>query len=511
MMNTGTQTQPKLYTIPGDPAKAAEFLRQFGEPWSYSRSGIPEALNQIHYAAAYAARKRVRYSPGQHAYAQYSEATGKWELADEAFLSLELAQMVRDDLRKASTHSEHDREADRTANADPDCLAGKITGTFLSAVLKLVKGFGWQKLSCPGIVLHLSNGMLHLDDAKAECRPFNPAYLSESGSRVAYKEGATCPRFLKELLEPALSPEDISLVQRYAGQCLLGFNLCQGIMLVRGTAGGGKSQLVNVLEGIVGLHNVTELRTEHLGGRFEVSALAGKTLVTGKDVSSDFFNRPAASKLKALVGGDGVQGERKYKNRRVDVRGTLNVIVTSNSRLNLRLDQDREAWRRRLLVVDFCNKPPAVPVAEFATELLQSEGPGILNWCIAGMQALLAELKTRGRIQMTDAQARRVDDLLEESEGPRYFVENCVERRPGANVTSHELYVAYLDMCERIGWRKVLQTAFQKLLVDLMPEIHRSERRTDIARQGTNRRGYANVAVRTASAEAEPAAGKAAA
>jgi phage/plasmid-associated DNA primase len=71
-----------------------------------------------------------------------------------------------------------------------------------------------------------------------------------------------------------------------------------------GTPGGGKSTVVNIIEGIVSLFNVTELRLEHMGSRFELQRLIGKTLLTAKDVRSNFLNIPGASKLKALVGND---------------------------------------------------------------------------------------------------------------------------------------------------------------------------------------------------------------
>ena len=74
------------------------------------------------------------------------------------------------------------------------------------------------------------------------------------------------------------------------GQCLLGDNPSQRFLLITGTAGGGKSTLVNVIEQLVTRQNCTELRLEHMHGRFENSRLVGKTLLTGKDVKAGFLS-----------------------------------------------------------------------------------------------------------------------------------------------------------------------------------------------------------------------------
>ena len=101
-------------------------------------------------------------------------------------------------------------------------------------------------------VIHLANGMLHLDDGP-ELRPFSPDYYSRNACPIPWDPEAECPRFMSELLGAALEPEDISLLQRWCGALLLGGNQAQKIMLFTGTPGGGKSTLVEIIESIIGL------------------------------------------------------------------------------------------------------------------------------------------------------------------------------------------------------------------------------------------------------------------
>jgi phage/plasmid-associated DNA primase len=109
---------------------------------------------------------------------------------------------------------------------------------------------------------------------------------------------------MNELLRTALSDEDIDLLQRWVGSVLLGGNPAQRFMILTGTAGGGKSTVISILELIVGLLNITQLKTDQLGEKFEQSRFLGKQLLCGKDVPGDFLEQRSTGHLKALIGGD---------------------------------------------------------------------------------------------------------------------------------------------------------------------------------------------------------------
>jgi phage/plasmid-associated DNA primase len=63
--------------------------------------------------------------------------------------------------------------------------------------------------------------------------------------------------------------------------------------------------------------------------------------------------------LKAIVGGDLLEAERKNTNYRFQLPGAFKVVVTSNTRLTLRVEGDRGAWRRRLAIIEY-EKPRTV-------------------------------------------------------------------------------------------------------------------------------------------------------
>jgi hypothetical protein len=74
--------------------------------------------------------------------------------------------------------------------------------------------------------LPVANGMLRLSDRTL--LPFSPSYRCRHKLAVAY-DGAAFPRnFMETLLQPALNPADIFLIQRFAGLSWLGV-VCLGL------------------------------------------------------------------------------------------------------------------------------------------------------------------------------------------------------------------------------------------------------------------------------------------
>jgi putative DNA primase/helicase len=218
-------------------------------------------------------------------------------------------------------------------------------------------------------------------------------------------------------------------------------------------------------------------------------------VLTGKDVPSNFLNCRGANVVKTLVGGDRLSAEIKGGNRRFDIVGQFNCIITSNCRLHVQLDGDTGAWRRRLLLIDYELPPPDKPIPEFDRLLIHAEGPGILNWCVAGAAGLLAELRDTGRIAMTDEQHNRVDSLLMASDSVAAFVRDSVHPQAGADVTVDELTTAYNVFCERRGWQAKTIRQFQNELPNTIMDAYRRPKRTDVRRDGKNARGFTGIGV----------------
>lgn len=283
--------------------------------------------------------------------------------------------------------------------------------------------------------------------------PFSPSYQRRNKLSVNFLAGAKCGRFLKELMLPAMSEADLDLLQRWSGLALLGENLAQRIMLLTGTAGGGKGTFIRVLCGVIGMENIGELRTKHLDkSRFELGLLAAKTLLYGGDVPADFLNEEGASALKKITGGDPISPEHKNSGTTRTLECRFNVVVSANCRLRVRLEKDVTAWRRRLVIIDYVNPPTARPIADFDKILLRDEGPGILNWMLAGMKKLEAD---GWELKLNDEQQARVDSLLLESDSVMVFTRDMFVKDPNLTATSSDAFDAYTEYCQERGWTPV--------------------------------------------------------
>lgn len=340
-------------------------------------------------------------------------------------------------------------------------------------------------------VIHVANGMLEIKpDGQLELHPFDPSYYSRNRCEIEYQPDANCTRFLTELLATALNPEDIDLLQRYCGQCLLVDNFTQTFLVLTGTAGGGKGTIVNLVQRVIGSVNCVEIRTNHLGERFELGRFINKTLLIGSDVPSGFLLGKNAGVIKSLCGHDTLTAEIKGVQEGVDLKGRFNLIITANDKLRMNIDGDADAWKRRVLWIIF-NKPPvAEPIPNFDDILLHEEGPGILSWMIEGAVKIIQH-KFEG---LSDSLSR-VDELLRESDSVYGFLTECVVRDSEAKTPAWVLVDHYERWCKEQDWVPVPQPKSNAQMRAGIAKLFNITQSNDIEFGSCTRRGYHGIRI----------------
>jgi len=265
-------------------------------------------------------------------------------------------------------------------------------------------------------------------------------------------------------------------------------------MILTGTAGGGKSTLMEVFENVIGPLNVYELRTAHLHERFEQARFIQKTVLTGKDVPGDFLEQEGAHVIKKLVGHDLLSAEKKGSNADIPFVGNFGVGITCNSRLRVRLDGDDNAWERRLMIVKYAKPKPKQRILNLADYLMKQEAAGILRWMVDGAIEHLRECDANGDYRLTAEQTDHVVQLLAESDSLRLFVIDCIqESQDGSDLSTTEIISAYFDYCAERKWAPFPSKRAERNLADLMLEIHHSARGTHVMRGDKRVNGYRNV------------------
>lgn len=452
----------------------AKLIDEFGEPIAYSKGGV--SLNPPFFVEKFRRERAILYEPEEGRFFQYEDATGLWRKKTDAKVRADFSQEL----------------GTMAKQLECPALQRKRTNGTLQGLVDLLKGYS-EKESAFGRpdlgIVHVANGMLNLAAEDMTISDFSPKYYSRNQIPFPFDESATCPRFIDELLISAIPPSDIKILQRWAGQVLLGINIGQVILILTGTAGAGKSTFAGIISTIIGQENTVALRTHLLAQRFEAYNYRGKNLLVGSDVNPRFLSTQGANELKSLVGGDIIMAEKKNGDS-VSLIGDFNVIITSNSRLKVRLEGDNDAWQRRLILVPYELPRPAKPDPQFKEKLIQSEASGILNWMIEGARDLLDDYAKTGKFQLEPLQKARVEGLLAESDSIREFVRGALAPAERADVTKEELYEGYISYCETRAWSPLPNAEVRTKLSDAILEIHRKTDRNDIDREGRAKRGY---------------------
>lgn len=437
-------------------------------------------------ARAFAEEAAIAFCEKRRAFFHFDEAAGIWVPVSIGMLrNLAADFMRRESLKRERTE-----------------ILTMRTPAFLSQILKLVEGCAPFGNSPEKPLLPVANGVLDLSGDTPVLLGHSREYWFDRRIEIEFATDAQCPRFLTELVQPALSdPDDVALLQRDLGRQLFDGNTAQRISLLHGEGGSGKSVLISVFEGVVGRGRIAHLRADRLADRFEADFFQSKAILLGKDVRPDFLNNRGATVLKSLTGKDLIETERKYGGKS-EMVGNRFVLITANSRLLLKIENDRAAWSRRLIVYNFSRKQPAVPIAHFDEILLKTEGAGILNWFIEGYYKHRRELHEHGAMKLTPAQQKRVDNMILESEAEAAFVEEALMQGPG-NITSDELWEAYRATCRARGWKTPSMQRFLTRLPEHLMDRFGVERSTHILRNGVARRGFSGVVFKpTASSKA---------
>ncbi len=484
---------PKEWQLPwvGAAAKKAidELTVQYGQPFYTNKDGRVTNINERFWAALYSRENRVIYDPDEKSFYIYNEGNGLWETITPETVRENISGRILEVSRESHQFS----------------LEIQITQARLNAVVSALKGIVEKRgaFQSKQRYIHVANGVLRFSpDGDVQFGSFSHEDYSRNQSPYAFDPEAECPRFLNELIYPAVEPEDADLLQRWAGLALFGYNLPQRFLIVDGTPNGGKGTLVRIIQALVGLNNSYQLRTDCLHERFETFRYRGKTLLIGPDVRGDFLMQRGASMLKVLVGGDPMSAEGKGSNGDFQMFGTFNIVVSCNSRLRVRLEEDAGAWRRRLLVVRYEKPAPEKRILDFHNVLLEEEGSGILRWALAGFVKLQAEFAERGDFVLTESQRERVNSLLAESESLKLFVKERLERCEGEDVTCSEISQAYVEYCADKGWNALSSAVVERTLPDLILENFHVTKSHSIERDGKkSNRGWRKVRLRQMDSE----------
>lgn len=278
---------------------------------------------------------------------------------------------------------------------------------------------------------------------------------------VPYDPKAGCPRFERFLSDILESREEIAFVQRFAGYTLTGCVDEEALLFMQGRGANGKSVLANILAAVLGDYAATvgsELLavTKHDSevSRFKVRLRGVRMALVNEVGQNDTFND---QRVKEIVSREAISGRFLY-GEAFDFMPTHKLWVRGNHRPAV-LDSGDGMWRRIILLLFGRQFRVEERVRDLDRQLLESEGSGILNWCIAGcLEWRKSGLSIPASISRETARYRDETDVVGE------WIEGECEVGPACRCKVATLYESYRSYFQEAGMSPKSQVAFTRMM-----------------------------------------------
>lgn len=295
---------------------------------------------------------------------------------------------------------------------------------------------------------------LALDLETSQMRPNRVELLLTKQAKVDYVPESACPRF-EAILARSLPDESVrQYMQDFFGLCLSGV-MTPDIVILLGLGANGKSLLISIMAGVLGnfygkAAMTTFVVTKHPtpgGARSDLAALRGKRLVTASEA-----NRRVTLDLETLKdwsGGEVVNARDLWERaRNAEFQPQAKLLLAMNHPPKI-IDQSEGAWRRLKYVKFDVVIPPEERNDKLAREVIETEGSGILSWCLKGWERVRERLEA-GRPCLSAPQ-KITDDTLEFREQENAlvrFFEERLEIKSGKKQEFAPAYRSYTSWCE---------------------------------------------------------------
>lgn len=316
-----------------------------------------------------------------------------------------------------------------------------------------------MELCTPEGVVDLKTGDLRAAD------PFRDYHTKQTVVTPREMDTPMWDAFLKKVI---VDDERITYIQEILGLALIGEVLHHVLPLFVGTGANGKSTILEVANGILGdyVAQMPEnflLEKGHQEHSTEIARLRGARLAIGSETRPD--GRFNESRVKMLTGGDTISARLIGKNF-FDFKPTHTLILAMNHLPKVSAGGDG-FWRR----VRKVNFEVTIPTEEqdklLATKLVRFEGPGILQWMIAGAQRVLEN----GTLTEPESVVVATKEYRNEEDHLAQFVSDTVFVNAYSNVSGAELYAAYKAWCMREAETPVSKLQLIRELSNRLPMV----------------------------------------
>lgn len=362
---------------------------------------------------------------GESEYRRYNPKTGLWKPIAEEMILKEIKAIIW------KAQSEGVKPTSRLLNSIKELIRVEI----------FVEKERWN---IPHDVIVCKNGILHIPTRTLLDHTYT--IYATTGLNYNYDPAATCPAFM-QVLETIKEAADF--FQEFAGYALTPDTSHEIATWLKGPKGSGKSTAVIGLQAMLGSRAGLLGLADIERSRFALTQLPGKTLVISTEQPDTFIR--ASYILNAIISGEEIKVERKFRDE-INITPTAKILWAMNQ-LPRVADPD-DGIMRRVKIIEFPELPeskrdPAVK------ETVKTEGAGILNWALDGLD----RIKKRGKFSPPACVINATREFQEKNDVPALFLEDVnAIYGPTKRIQAQVLYNKYKTWCIDNGHKPLSST-----------------------------------------------------
>lgn len=300
-----------------------------------------------------------------------------------------------------------------------------------------------------GHYIGVQNGIVDL--RTGELADHNSSYLITKSCSTVYDPTSKCPSWIN-FLETVFSddPDTIDLLQRIAGQTLLGTPEKDKLIILNGTGANGKSTFIDTIKNLLGDYAITmdsEAITQKTGGDkgYYKATLRGSRLAllneTDQGVKLD------ESFVKSIVDSGEISAREIY-GRPFCFQPVATSIMATNYLPRI---SSNHSIKRRLIVIPFSKQiPESQRKANFRKAYLEPELSGILNWMIEGLH----NYYTSG-LKPSKTVLDYTNEYFSSNDRVSTFIEQSCFESPSSKIKLQDIKKAYALWAEQSGYKSV--------------------------------------------------------
>jgi P4 family phage/plasmid primase-like protien len=303
------------------------------------------------------------------------------------------------------------------------------------------------------------NGFVTVRDGAITLLPHAPEHRARHAYDFDYDDTLETPlldAFFAELFKDTTALErDLrtALLQEFVGACLIGeATRYQRCIVLYGTGGNGKGELLRILRGLFPPEAVCGLVPQWWGDRFRAVLLLNKLANFCDELPDAEIMGGEAWKL--VVTGDPIPMERKNRDAFMHAPNAGHMFATNTP---IRTTDHSDGFWRRPLVVALTRKfeGDGARVLDAGAKVLEMEAPAIAAWGIRGA----ARAQTQGGYTVPPSSLALSRQWRDENDQVRgYFAEQPITGR----VQADTLYKAYKTWASDNGLGPMSSTMFAR-------------------------------------------------